>query len=138
MTTFLISSPSPPQKNTQNSTKGYRFERIINYKTKEKFRDALNEIQWTNVTCQSDVNLAYDLYLPVTRIELNRNIHKIKDFMTRELLISRRRKNELHKSYIIEPTQRDIYVSYRNIYNSVIRLNKKLYFEANLAQNKKT
>ena len=59
--------------------------------------------------------------------------------MTRELLISRKRKNELHKFYIIEPTplKRDIYVNYRNTYNSLIRLSKKHYFEANLAKNKK-
>ena len=146
----FISLSSTKKISTQNSTKGYRLERIINSKTKEKFRDALNEIQWTNVICQSDVNLAYtefwntfsslfDLYLPVTRIKLNRNIHKINDFMTRGLLISRKRKNELHKSYLIEPTplKRDIYVNYRNTYNSLIRLSKKHYFEANLAKNKK-
>ena len=59
---FNFISLSSTKKSTQNSTKGYRLERIINSKTKEKFRDALNEIQWTNVTCQSDVNLAFTEY----------------------------------------------------------------------------
>ena len=59
--------------------------------------------------------------------------------MTRGLLISRNRKNELHKSYVIEltPLKRDIYVNYRNTYNSLKRLSKKHYFEANLAKKKK-
>ena len=59
--------------------------------------------------------------------------------MTKGLLISRIKKNELHKLYLIEPTanNRDCYVNYRNIYNGLIRLSKKLYFENNLAKHKK-
>ena len=59
---FNFISLSSTKKRKQNSTKGYQLERIINSKTKENFRDALNEIQWTNVTCQSDVNLAFTEY----------------------------------------------------------------------------
>ena len=40
----FISLSSTKKISTQNSTKGYRLERIINSKTKEKFCDALNEI----------------------------------------------------------------------------------------------
>ena len=49
------------EKNTKVSkTKGYFFDRQINKNSKEKFREALNNIQWNNVTCQDDVNVAYD------------------------------------------------------------------------------
>ena len=97
---------------TSLSNKGYFLDRIINKNTKEKFREVLNNLQWNNVTCQNDVNLAfdefwntfsalYDFYLPITKIKFNRNVHKINCFMTRGLLISRNTKNALYKRYRI-------------------------------------
>ena len=139
------------EKNTKVSkTKGYFFDRQINKNSKEKFREVLNNIQWNNVTCQDDVNVAYDefwntfsslydLYLPMTKIKLNRNIHKINGFMTKGLLISRCTKNTLYKRYLLEPStpNKSIYLNYRNIYNKLIRHSKKEYFADNLHKNKK-
>ena len=135
---------------TSLSNKGYFLDRIINKNTKEKFREVLNNLQWNNVTCQNDVNLAYDefwntfsalydFYLPITKIKFNRNVHKINCFMTRGLLISRNTENALHKRYLTEPSANNklAYVNYRNIYNSLIRRSRKEYYADILAKNKK-
>ena len=134
---------------TSLSNKGYFLDRIINKNTKEKFREVLNNLQWNNVTCQNDVNLAYDefwntfsalydFYLPITKIKFNRNVHKINCFMTRGLLISRNTENALHKRYLTEPSANNklAYVNYRNIYNSLIRRSRKEYYADILAKNK--
>ena len=102
------------------------------------------------MTCQSDANIAYDefwntfsslydIYLPVIKIKINKNIHKVNGFMTRGLLISRCTKNTLHKRYLIDPSaiNKSAFTNYRNIYNSLIRLSKKEYFADNLTKNKK-
>ena len=145
----FISFPAVKKK-TVPKTKGYFYDRQINKNSKEKFREALNNIQWNNVTCQDNVNTAYDefwntfsslydLYLPIVKIKLNRNIHKINGFMTKGLLISRSTKNIIHKRYLFDPsaTNKTTYLNYRNIYNKLIRLSKKEYFADNLSKNKK-
>ena len=91
---------------TKNKSNGYFYDRIINKNSKIKFREALNNLHWDNVTCQSDANIAYDefwntfsslydIYLPVIKIKINKNIHKVNGFMTRGLLISRYTKGTL-------------------------------------------
>ena len=73
---------------TSLSNKGYFLDRIINKNTKEKFHEVLNNLQWNNVTCQNDVNLAYDefwntfsalydFYLPITKIKFTEMYTKL-------------------------------------------------------------
>jgi hypothetical protein len=59
--------------------------------------------------------------------------------MTIGLLTSRNTKSKLHKQALLDPSAHNIsrYRSYRNIYNTVLRLSKKLYFEKNLNENAK-
>jgi hypothetical protein len=59
--------------------------------------------------------------------------------MTIGLLTSRNTKSKLHKQALLDPSARNIsrYRSYRNIYNTVLRLSKKLYFKKNLNENAK-
>jgi hypothetical protein len=59
--------------------------------------------------------------------------------MTNGLLISRNQKNRLHKKFIAKPTAQNIanYKQYRNIFNSLLRKSKILYFESNLKENEK-
>ena len=59
--------------------------------------------------------------------------------MTQGLLVSRLSKIKLHKISIQSPSTMNIerYKKFRNIYNSVMRASKKLYFEKNLKLAKK-
>jgi hypothetical protein len=113
------------------------------------FRDQLRSFSWNNVLREQDVNNALDqfldtfttlfeLYFPEKKRKINKNRDSIKQFMTKGLLISRNRKNLLFKKKISSPTVENInnYRIYRNIYNSVLRRSKKLYFETALAKFK--
>ncbi len=59
--------------------------------------------------------------------------------MTNGLLISRNTKICLHKTYLVNPNplNKSTYKAYRNLYNSVLRCSKKLYFENNLKAHAK-
>jgi hypothetical protein len=107
-----------------------------------KFRDQLRNLRWHNVLSSDNVNVAldnfldpfmtlFDLHFPLKKVKLNRNYDKLHDFMTKGLLISRRRKNKLYKVQIAHPTHDNVmfFKRYRNIYNSLLRKSKKLYFE---------
>jgi hypothetical protein len=55
--------------------------------------------------------------------------------MTAGLLISRTHKYDLHKKLIIEPQlYLERYRNYRNLYNTLIRLSKKLYYDSKFVQ----
>ena len=58
--------------------------------------------------------------------------------MTRGLLISRATKNSLHKDAILSRNEFAItaYKNFRNLYNTLLRLSKKLYYEHNLKKFK--
>jgi ABC-type long-subunit fatty acid transport system fused permease/ATPase subunit len=59
--------------------------------------------------------------------------------MTTGLLISRRTKNLLHKTSLVNPSPVNIakFRNYRNLYNTLIRKSKAKYFEENLNANVK-
>jgi hypothetical protein len=118
------------------------MNRRITLDSQTRFRDDLRNIRWHNVLNANDVNLAlnnfldtfltlFDVHFPLCKQKINRNSVKIKDFMTKGLLISRRRKNYLFSKQIVNPTPSNVmtFKTYRNIYNSLLRKSKKLYFE---------
>jgi hypothetical protein len=105
------------------------------------FRDELRNLSWNTVLREQDVNLALDHFLdtfttladlcfPEKKRKINKNLNGIKEFMTKGLLISRKRKNVLFKNKLLYPTDVNInnYRIYRNIYNAVIRRSKKIVF----------
>jgi hypothetical protein len=59
--------------------------------------------------------------------------------MTSGLIISRANKLKLHKIAVNNPSPHNIhsYKHYRNTYNTLLRLSKKLYFETNLKANER-
>ena len=116
----------------------------------ERFRACLNELRWENVLNSNDVNDSYNLFFTdfnmlfeqnfnVKKTKFNKNFNKIYNYMTSGLLVSRLTKLKLHKLSIHSPSQSNIdqYKRYRNIYNTLLRTSKKLYFEKNLALAKK-
>lgn len=112
------------------------------------FKQALSTISWENVTTQTEVNASFnefwdtfnslfDLYFPQTTQKLNRNVHKLNDFLTTGLLTSRKTKNILHKKSISDPSPTNIskFKTYRNLYNTLLKKSKLLYFHAKLQKN---
>jgi len=95
---------------------------------------------WDNVTSANDVDLAYESFLsiytecfsscfPLKRTRINKNFHKVNNFMTGGLLKSRATKNKLHKTGISTPTGENIvkYKRFKTLYQRVVRAAKKLY-----------
>jgi hypothetical protein len=109
------------------------------------FRDELRNFSWNHVLIEQDVNNAldnfldtfltlFDLYFPTKTKRMNRNFDRMNEFMTKGLLTSRRQKNLLYKTQLTSPTLDNIshYRTYRNIYNSLLRKSKKLYYETSM------
>ena len=80
----------------------------------------------------------YELHFPLSNMKLNKNVHRLNNFMTAGLLISRGVKNDLHKKALLNPVQfSDAYKEYCNIFNSTLRLSKQLYLDENFRKNSK-
>ena len=76
---------------------------------------------------------------PVKKTKFNKNLHKICNYMTQGLLVSRQSKIKLHKISIQSPNSSNIerHKKIWNLYNTVMRASKKMYFEKNLNLAKK-
>ena len=93
------------EKNTQKSSRSFCEENLIN------FKNCLSNLEWNEVLDCNDPEVAFlkfwdifstffDLSFPSRKVSFNKNYHKINKFMTAGLLISRRRKLELYKTYL--------------------------------------
>jgi hypothetical protein len=122
-----------------------QMTRNFNQESMSSFRDALRNLRWHNVLLENNVNVAldnfldpfmtlFDLHFPLKKRKVNRNFDKLNAFMTKGLLISRRHKNLLYKKQLNNPSQANVtlFKNFRNIYNSVLRKSKKLYYEDSL------
>jgi hypothetical protein len=129
----------PKTKNKEKEVRNFSEE------NKEKFRVALSSINWAFVTSLDDANDAfsafwetfyslYDIYFPLTKRKFNKNIHRINAYMTAGLLKSRLTKLTLYKLAVSTGlcSDYDKYKAYRNVYNSLLRLRKKLYYGESL------
>jgi len=107
-----------------------------------RFKESLANLNWDEVCSEMDVDKSFDLFwndfdalyklhFPLTKIKFNRNIHKINNYMTQGLLVSRATKLELCKKAAKERTQlaSENYKKYRNLYNTLLRNSKKMYFD---------
>jgi Reverse transcriptase (RNA-dependent DNA polymerase) len=106
------------------------------------FREALRNNNWDLVTNSDSAQIAfnffsdtffslYDIYFPLRSVKFNKNYHSIENWMSPGLLISRREKIRLFKLSAKVPSPRNIatFKNYRNIYNKLTKLAKKLYYE---------
>jgi hypothetical protein len=110
------------------------------------FKNDLSALTWNDVTSLNDVDASFDtfwdnfstlyeLHFPLKKQNFNKNTCRINEFMTTGLLISRTNKYDLHKKSIIEPQlYLERYRNYRNLYNTLIRLSKKLYYDSKFVQ----
>lgn len=138
-----------PHKHTHKPPKSH-FIRNFSDRNVQNFKQSLGTLNWNEVLSCNDVdscydifweifNTLYDLHFPKVRMRFNKNLHKICNFMTKGLLVSRITKLNLHKISIQHPTQFNIhkYKKYRNIFNVLIRASKKQYYETNLNKSRK-
>jgi hypothetical protein len=108
----------------------------------------MSQVDWNPVIQKSNINEAYDEFwskynaifeqkFPLRRTRFNKNVHKLQNFMTNGLLVSRNTKNVLHKTSIADPTDANIkkYKDFKTIYQRVSRAAKKLYFSSKLEAN---
>ncbi len=119
----------------------FRFTRNFSANNIRTFKQSLEIIQWNNVLMSRDTNDAFNafwdtfytlfnLHFPLQRVKFNRNIHKINNFMTNGLLISRKYKSELHKKALVSPNlYGNAYKNYRNVYNRLIKASKQQHLD---------
>ncbi len=135
-------SPTPKQQHRTVS------KRIFSQHSLNEFKREMSQVDWNPVIQKSNINEAYDVFwnnynatferrFPLRRVRFNRNIHKLQNFMTNGLLVSRNTKNVLHKTSIADPTDANIkkYKAFKTIYQRVSRAAKKLYFTSKLEAN---
>jgi hypothetical protein len=76
----------------------------------------------------------YNLYFPLITTKLNKKIHKLNPWITKGILVSRLKKIELCK--MASRFQSEFHVqnfkNYRNLYNKVVKLSKKLFYQQEL------
>jgi len=142
--TYVVTpdKPPPPPKDPPPS-RSFPPHKI------ENFKIALSNIGWETVLRERDTDSAFDvfweifyplleLYFPIKKAKFNKNFHKINNFMTEGLLISRITKIKLHKKQVVSPTQQNvnIYKIYCNLYNKILRASRKMYFNTELDKAK--
>ena len=116
----------------------------------DDFKRDLQSINWKPVTDMTDVDTCYDQFwqiysklhdhhFPLTTTKFNKNVHRISDFMTTGLLISRSTKLKLHKVALTDnaPFNWIQYRTYRNIFNKTVKLSKKIHYQNNIERNAK-
>jgi endonuclease/exonuclease/phosphatase family metal-dependent hydrolase len=108
----------------------------------KRFNDNLRSVDFGPVYESTDAQQSYDvfskiflelyeIFFPLVRKKLNRNVHKLEKWMSKGLLVSRNVKINLCKKSIANPSPATIekFKSYRNLYNKLIKAAKKLFYE---------
>jgi hypothetical protein len=87
----------------------------------------------------SDLYPRYNLHFPLTKFKFNKNVHKINNYMMAGLLISRQKKLELCKKASKDRTEESVqsYRAYLNVFNTLMRASKKIYFSNGLKSNQR-
>jgi hypothetical protein len=121
----------------------------------QRFSNQLAMCDWNPVSNCNDPNTAFNLFenqfsiihnqfFKPKLVRFNKNVHRRDRWMTLGLLKSRMTKMNLSKKCFTEPSVDNNlnYKNYRNLYNKLIRLTKKSYYEevlkANVNNSKKT
>ncbi len=140
---FMTSVTFTPTK--QSRTQPTVKNRNFSFNAMRNFRNALNCLDWNNVFSSNDTNIAFnefftvfsdlfEIFFPLYTKKISKKSSPINDFMTAGLLISKRQKDKLHKIYLKQRTDINFqtYKQYRNVYNSILRVSKKITIENKL------
>ena len=141
--TFTFSSQ---QKNTEQMK--FISVRDFSEQNINTFKNDLEGMSWRNTVNSNDTQLSYneftdcfntifEMRFPLRKIKFNKNFHKIEKWITQGLLISRLSKLKLSKTATKIPSPSNIakYKNYRNFYNGLVKLSKKMYFESELQKH---
>lgn len=123
------------------STRSFTEQNITNFKNELEllsFDELLNDqdAQSSYNTFHSMFFNAYERHFPIKTTRFNKNIHKKEKWMTQGLLTSRRSKLRFANQKAENPTPMVIqqFKDYKNLYNRLIRLAKKDYYDKLLIQ----
>ena len=118
------------------------MSRKINDVTSDTFCNVLNATNWHSVTSENRPKFAFDNFLgtidaavelsfPLVNVKPNDKYISFSPWMTKGLLTSRRQKEKLFALKIKNPVTQNVnrFKSYNNLYNSVKRKHKMLYYE---------
>jgi len=124
------------------------YSRNMSEDNKAKFKESLDNCHWGEIygsDCPqggfdlffNKFNSLYEIHFPLKKIKFNKNFHKIEPFMTQGLLISRKEKIVLSNISIKHPSAENKakFKLFRGLYNKLIRVAKKKYFEESLEHN---
>ena len=142
---IFISFPLNKRIDMRNKTISRRFFTDENLCL---FENALSNFSWDSVINLSETNEALQSFLeiwntlfeqcfPLKRVMVNRSRYRMNDFYTHGLLISRKTKLSLYSKFIRERTKISEleFKKYRNCYNRVIKLAKKLFLNNKIDQS---
>ena len=79
----------------------------------------------------------HEIHMPTVTRKFNKNYHKIEPWITSGLLTSRRTKISMEKALFCNPCPASLesFKKFRNLYNRVLRVAKKTFFENELRAN---
>ena len=148
---FILNQENTITENEAISTfykRSFDDDSIIN------FRNSLMSANWELVTQTTETNHAYDTFLEIFSRSYNKSFPKKKvsiktktlnnKWMTKGLLKSSKRKQKLYERFLKHKTYRNekIYKTYKNIFEKIKKLSKKLYYSnllnESLSNSKKT
>ncbi len=122
--------------------------RNFSHENMVKFENSIASIDWSFVRDENDAQSSYNvffdlfhnlysLHFPLKTIKFNQNVHSLEPWMSPAILISRKHKLKLASSNAKNPgaLTGNIYKTYRNLYNTILRTAKKKYFETKLNDN---
>ncbi len=114
----------------------------------DKFKANLTNINWNFINEEPDAQSSYNsfsdvfhnlynMHFPLVTTKFNRNFHKIEPWITTGLLISRNNKLKLASQSAKYPTLTNVteYKLYRNLYNKILRMSKKNFYDKKLGEN---
>ncbi len=141
---FIFSESCKPKNNPK-----YVTFREFNQEKFDQFSEILNSQSWEDVISINNTQTSFDNFMnfytetfnsvfPLKKVRFNKKIHKKEPFMTNGLLKSRFKKLKLAAKYSKSKTVLNTtrYKQYRDIYNSLIKLSKKMYFKDIILENK--
>jgi len=135
VTHLKLDTESPSQK---------RLVRLINSATIAAFRSRLETTDWSLIYNSDSTNDSYDTFSSLLISAYHKSFplkplypesrHPSKPWFSKGLLASYYRKNSLYKQFQINPTEsnKSSYNKYRNKYNFLIRVARKIYFHDKL------
>lgn len=124
-----------------------RFSRVMNASNKLKFKNKLENTDWNIVYENFETDSAYNSFLrqldycfeasfPIKKENIPKRSIPLNPWMTKGLLISRRKKELLYRKQLRSPLPESIasYKSFNNLYNRLCRAAKKQYYHSKFTE----